>query len=80
MKKRHVFYYNLFLPPVKLFIKLRFGYKYKVAKNLPENYIVISNHTTDYDMLFVGASFKRQMYFVGSEHIARWGFFSKFLL
>lgn len=38
---------------------------------MPENYIVLSNHATDYDMLFVAASFKRQMYFVGSEHIAR---------
>lgn len=80
MKKRHIFFYNLFLPPVKLFIKLRFGYKYTIPEKLPENYIVISNHTTDYDMLFVGASFKRQMYFVGSEHIARWGILSKLLI
>ena len=80
MKKRHIFFYNLFLPLVKLFLKLRFGYKYTVPENLPDNYIVISNHTTDYDMLFVGASFKRQMYFVGSEHIARWGIISKLLI
>ena len=79
MKKRHIFFYNLLRPLVIAFLKLRFGYRYKLAENLPDNYIVISNHTTDYDMLFVASSFKRQMYFVGSEHIARWGFFSKFL-
>ncbi len=72
MKKRHQFYYHLLRPLVKLFLQLRFGYRCKMAKNLPENYIVISNHTTNYDMLFVGSSFRRQMYFVGSEHIARW--------
>lgn len=54
------------------FLKIRFGYTYEPARNLPDNYIVLSNHATDYDMLFVAASFKRQMYFVGSEHIARW--------
>ena len=80
MKKRHILFYNIFLPLTTAFAKIRFGYKFTVPENLPENYIVISNHTTDYDMLFVGASFKRQMYFVASEHIARWGIFSRFLM
>ena len=48
-----------------------FGYTYESAKNLPKNYIVISNHVTDFDMLCVVASFPRQMYFVASEHVAR---------
>jgi len=30
-------------------------------------------------MLFVAASFPRQMYFVASEHITRWGLLSKFI-
>ncbi len=77
--KRHNFYYKLFRPLVVLFLKIRFGYKFQYAKNLPDNYIVLSNHTTDYDMLFVGASFKKQMYFVGSEHIARWKTLYKFI-
>ncbi len=79
MNKKHIFIYKLLLPLVILFLKIRFGYKYEVAKNLPKNYVVLSNHATDYDMLFVGASFKRQMYFVGSEHIARWGFLFKLI-
>ena len=74
MKKRHVFFYKLLLPLTTLFCRIKFGYTYEKAKALPENYIVLSNHVTDYDMLFVGASFKRQMYFVASEHIARWKF------
>ena len=72
LKKRHKFYYAILRPLVIAFLKIRFGYTYEVAGDLPDNYIVLSNHATDYDMLFVGASFKRQMYFVGSEHIARW--------
>lgn len=72
MNKKHKIVYAIFQPLVVLFLKIKFGYKFETAKNLPENYIVLSNHVTDYDPLFVGASFKRQMYFVGSEHIARW--------
>ncbi len=79
MKKRHVFFYKLLVPLTTLFCRIKFGYTYEKAKDLPENYIVLSNHVTDYDMLFVGASFRRQMYFVGSEHIARWKFLFKLI-
>lgn len=79
MKKRHVFFYKVARVLVILFAKIRFGYKFEVAKNLPENYIVISNHATDYDVMFVATSFKRMMYIVGSSHISRWGIASKLL-
>lgn len=67
--------------PVELFTKIKFGYQFtKVkAKDLPETYIVLSNHVTDFDPVFVGASFQKYMYFVASEHISRWGFASKLL-
>ena len=71
-KLRHKFWYSFLRPLVILFLKIKFGYKYKIAKNLPENYIVLSNHTTDFDPIFVSSSFKKQMYFVASEHITRW--------
>ena len=77
--KKHRFFYCLLRPLVVLFAKIRFGYRYEKARNLPETYIVLSNHTTDYDQLFVAASFPRMMYFVGSEHISRWGFLYQFL-
>ena len=67
MNKKHVFFYKLVRPIIVVFLWLKFGYTFTVARNLPENYIVLSNHTTDYDPLFLGASFPRQMYFVGSE-------------
>lgn len=79
MKKRHVFFYKLLVPLTTIFCRAKFGYTYQKAKNLPENYIVLSNHLTDYDMLFVGASFSRQMYFVASEHIARWKFLHRII-
>ena len=72
MNKRHIFIWKLVRPLVILFAKIRFGFKYKKAENLPDKYIVLSNHVTDYDMVFLICSFPRQMYFVASEHIARW--------
>ena len=79
MKKRHKIVWSILRPPVGLFLKLKFGYKYEIAKDLPENYIVLSNHVTDWDPVFVGVSFKRNMYLVGSEHISRWKFAYRFL-
>lgn len=83
MKKRHKFYWTILRPLAALFVKIRLGYKYEVAKKLPEQYLVLSNHATDYDPILVGVSFPKQMYYIASEHIARWKvayFFLKHLL
>ena len=79
MKKRHTFFYTLIRPLAVLFVRFKFGYRYEIARDLPDNYIVLSNHTTDYDVIFVAASFRRMMYVVGSEHISRWPRAYKFL-
>ena len=71
MDQKHKRVYRIVRPLVALFMRLVFGYTYERARDLPENYIVISNHVTDFDMLGVVASFPRQMYFVASEHVAR---------
>ncbi len=77
MLKRHKIVWGILQPIVKVCMAAKFGYRCKQAENLPEKYIVLSNHTTDFDPLFVASSFHNQMYFVASEHIARWGFISK---
>ncbi len=72
MNRKHRIYWKLIRPIGILFTKIKFGYTYEVAKDLPENYMVLSNHTTDFDPIFVAASFPEQMYFIASEHITRW--------
>ena len=79
MNKRHARFWDFFRPLIILFLKIRFGYTYEKAKNLPDTYIVLSNHVTDYDPLFVTASFPKQMYYVASEHVARWKTLYRFL-
>lgn len=71
--------WKMLRPLVSIFLKIKFGYRYKKAKNLPDNYIVLANHTTDFDPLFVGVSFEKNMRFVASGHIARWGFTYKLI-
>lgn len=74
MSIRHKVVWHVLRPPVALFLRIKFGYTSCRAKtrDLPENYIVLANHATDYDPLMVATSFRRQMYCVGSEHISRW--------
>lgn len=79
MLKRHHFFYWLLWPLVVLFLRLKFGYRAEKPQNLPDTYLVLANHTTDWDPVLVGAGFRKMMYFVGSEHIARWPRAYKFL-
>lgn len=71
-KVRHKFWYWLLKPLVVIFLKIKFGYKFEKVKKVQGNYIVLCNHTTDFDPVFVGVALKKQMYFVASEHITRW--------
>lgn len=79
MKKRQKIYWKILRPLVIVFLYLKFGYTFKVAKNLPDNFIVLSNHNTDFDPLFVGVSFKNSVRYVASEHISRWKYAFKFI-
>ena len=73
---KHQMIWSILRPLVYPYVKFKFGYTYEKAKNLPETYIVLSNHTTDFDPIFVGLSFPKFMHFVASEHVARWKFLS----
>lgn len=61
------------------FLKYKFGFKFEEAVPKDKPYIVLANHTTNWDPLLVGLSFPEHMYFVASEHIFRHGFLSKLL-
>lgn len=56
--------------------KLRFSGE---RNDIPGPCLVLSNHTTDWDPIMVGSTFKHQMYFVASEFVMRMGLGSKLL-
>ncbi len=73
---KHQMIWSILRRLVYPYLKIKFGYTYEKAKDLPETYIVLSNHTTDFDPIFVAMSFPKFMHFVASEHVARWKFLS----
>lgn len=73
---KHQMIWSILRRLVYPYVKFKFGYTYEKAKDLPETYIVLSNHTTDFDPIFVAMSFPKFMHFVASEHVARWKFLS----
>lgn len=77
--KRHSFIWRFLRPLVKLIVWIKFNFRAK-AVDVEGPYIVLCNHVTDWDPLLLGAAFKKQMYFVASEHILRLGFVSKLLV
>ncbi len=75
---RHRAVWRLFRPLVRLILFFRFNYRCRPV-SLKGPYVVVCNHVTDWDPLLVGAAFRRQMYFLASEHIMRLGFVSRLL-
>lgn len=71
MNKKHQLIYSIIRPIAAVILFLKFKYRKEMAVDLPENYIVVANHLTNWDSLFVATAFKKQMYFVASEHLAR---------
>lgn len=79
MKKYQNIYWKILRPLVIVFLYIKFGYTFKTAKDLPEKFILLSNHNTDFDPLFVGVSFRNGLRYVASEHISRWKFAFNFV-
>ena len=66
--RRHRFLWRLIYWPVWLWMRLRFNYRAKVrAVSAPA--LIVSNHVTDFDPLFLGLTVKNPVYFIASSHI-----------
>lgn len=76
---RHSIIWKLLRPLARLVMFIMFGYRSPVY-NLKGPYIMVMNHVTDLDPVLAGVSFRKQMYFLASEHVLRQGFVSKLLV
>lgn len=80
VKKRHVFIRFILITFVWPIIRAMYGYKYqkfKLKKN--EKYIILSNHQTTLDPVFVGVSFNKPLYYVSNDDLLHQKFKSKLL-
>ena len=82
--KRHVVIWRLltfiFRPGLKLFFRLKSQvFKGDENKNIPESFMVISNHCTSYDPVMISLSFPQHMYFIAGNHVFKSGIWSRLL-
>lgn len=71
--------YRIIAAVVSPFFRAIFGYSHEKYR-LDGPTLVVSNHVTNYDPIFLGMAFpKDRMRFVASEHLFRLGFVSKLL-
>lgn len=79
-RKRHLRTYKalkiLLSAPAKKFFK----FTNEPVPEIEGNYLLLSNHNTDFDFFFTSISFPEHMYYVASEHVYQKGFLSKLLL
>ena len=77
--KRHQRVWNFFWYFTRRFFMAMHKYTCELAPDIKGPCIILSNHTCELDPVLLGCSFKKQMYFVASEHVYRKGWVSKLL-
>lgn len=76
---RRVILYKILKNVIRPFCYFKYNYKCERVTPTQKPYILISNHTTLLDPVFVGLSFKDFMYFMASMHLKGGGISSKLL-
>lgn len=77
--KRHNFYKKVFSFVCKLYIKPKVKYIYDKFKIKDDNYIIVSNHVTTLDPIYLSLSFNKNIYFVATDEIKNKKLAHKFL-
>lgn len=70
-------FFRFFMKP---WMRLKFRYRYDSMKDIKGPYLLLANHNMEMDPILMGIAAKRQLFFVASEHIARKGFGTWFLM
>ena len=72
-EKRERRFLKTWRQPVRAFLKLRFNYTCK-TESIPDGpFLLYANHVTDFDPVFVAASFNEPLVFVAGENVQRMG-------
>ena len=77
--RRHVRFYRVMRFLLRPWLRWRFCLRALPAPDVQGPCLVVANHTTDWDPLFVAMSFPKHMYYVASEHIFRSTFWRRLL-
>ncbi|MBE6030254.1 MAG: hypothetical protein E7225_01470 [Clostridiales bacterium] len=63
--------YKIVRSVITPFMLKKYSYTTEIAPKMSEPYLVLSNHTTERDMLMVLSGFPQPMYYVGGAHLFR---------
>ncbi len=77
---RHRWFYSIVRHIVSFPLRRYFRFRSDPLPALDAPYILVANHNTDFDSLFLGVAFPKHMYFVASEHIFRIGWLRSLLV
>lgn len=69
IKRRHKIVNIIASPIINLYLDIKFRYKCKKVKIKPP-FLVLCNHTLDFDPFFVAKAFSCPIYFVMSDHVS----------
>ena len=70
---------RIFRPFAGLYLKTKFRFQKTALPELPETFLLICNHVTNYDAITLSYLTKRQIFYVATEHIFSLGWISKVL-
>lgn len=79
VKKRHKVFHFFFRWIVYLYCKIKYKFKSKIYRLSKEPHLIIFNHPSNFDPIFVGASFSRPTYFIANEDLFTIPYVSKIL-
>ena len=68
-KLRHRIIYKLVAPIMTKFLKKKFNFTYE-TNDIKPPFLVLANHTADFDPFFVAKGFSCPIYFVMSDHVS----------
>lgn len=77
--QRHRMVYKFIRALLIPYLRLRFHYRGQKANITPSPALILANHNTDWDPMFLSIGFPSHMYFVASEHIFRLGIWSRLI-
>ena len=78
-KRRHKIFHFFFRWLANLVFRLKYNFRSKKVKLGKEPHLILFNHPTNFDPIFVGSTFNRPTYFIANEDLFNVPFVSKLL-
>ena len=80
VRRYHPFVFSVLRPLCDLLMRLVFSHKaQRYTPPIDGPFLILANHTTPQDPIFLGTCFRFPIYYITSDHIFKWGFVSKLI-